>query len=273
MRYIQTTNKSAFLFSTSITHKIKEICSPLQNYLDINYFNYLKLFNDCSFITATNGHENFIEMYFESIKTQDPQFIEALKTTSLGESHFYLWPTTFLYNKLPPIKSLQNEYNIWQGSSIIYNKETYFEIFSFAFNKQSDNKAQFYCKNFQTLIKFANHFKIQAADLLDDRNKDKIALYPEKFDFAYTENNNTNQFIAELDKNFGLRSPNGNFIHLTKREFESLKLISNNKTVKEAAQLLELSPRTVEAYINNMKMKLGINYKNQLIDLFNKCYY
>lgn len=52
---------------------------------------------------------------------------------------------------------------------------------------------------------------------------------------------------------------------LSKREFESISYFVNGKTMKEIADILEISPRTVEDYINNVKRKLGCNSKAEVI--------
>jgi DNA-binding CsgD family transcriptional regulator len=266
---IHATNKSALEFITNTSSRVRVICEPLKH-LGIDCFYYRRVYNDCKYLTLSNGHEEYHKQYFENIKKSDPQFIKAFNLTPYNEPHFCLWPTKSKI--LPPIVSLQNMYNIWHGFGINYRKEEYCEVFCFAFNTQTNSKEQFYFQNIYKLVKFCNFFRIQVADLLE-RDKSKIAVYAEKFDLSYIGNDNKNSFITDIDKNFGLRSQNGNLVYLTKREFESLKLVANNKTVKEVAHLLNLSPRTVEAYINNLKLKVGVNYKNQLIDIFNDSYY
>ena len=47
-----------------------------------------------------------------------------------------------------------------------------------------------------------------------------------------------------------------------------MSIFMQNRTIKEIGKHLELSPRTVERYIENVKQKLGVNYKSQLVDIF-----
>lgn len=53
---------------------------------------------------------------------------------------------------------------------------------------------------------------------------------------------------------------------LSKREIECLRLLSQGKTVKLCAEELRLSPRTVEHYLENIKMKLNVKTRTQLIE-------
>ena len=60
--------------------------------------------------------------------------------------------------------------------------------------------------------------------------------------------------------------PNG---YLTQQEFHCIQLICQGHTITKAANLLTLSPRTVEFYLNNVKKRYSIKKKSQLITLFN----
>lgn len=53
---------------------------------------------------------------------------------------------------------------------------------------------------------------------------------------------------------------------LSRREIECLRLLSQGKTVKLCAEELRLSPRTVEHYLENIKVKLNVRTRTQLIE-------
>ena|SRR5581483_4441419 len=55
-------------------------------------------------------------------------------------------------------------------------------------------------------------------------------------------------------------------ITLTKREAECLYFLARAYTTKKIAQALDLSPRTIETYINNIKDKLGVIYKSEITE-------
>lgn len=55
-------------------------------------------------------------------------------------------------------------------------------------------------------------------------------------------------------------------VYLTRREAECFYLLSRFTTIKKIAKILSLSPRTIETYINQIKSKMGVLYKAELIE-------
>ncbi len=55
-------------------------------------------------------------------------------------------------------------------------------------------------------------------------------------------------------------------VYFTKREAESIFWLAHGFTIAETATQLGLSPRTVEFYIKNMKVKLGCASKKRMIE-------
>ncbi len=53
--------------------------------------------------------------------------------------------------------------------------------------------------------------------------------------------------------------------YFTPREVQCIIHLLDGKTLAETADLLDLSRRTVEYYVNNMKLKLGCHSKQELL--------
>lgn len=83
------------------------------------------------------------------------------------------------------------------------------------------------------------------------------------------------QLLRVVDQKFGTNKPddlqyysldeNHNFKGLSKRELECLFLILRSKSAKQIAYILGLSRRTVESYIDSIKLKFGVSNKSELI--------
>lgn len=65
-------------------------------------------------------------------------------------------------------------------------------------------------------------------------------------------------------KKFFLGSPYEN-IYFTGREAQVMVYLIQGKTIGAAAAILNLSPRTIEFYVKNMKSKLACRTKSELI--------
>lgn len=55
---------------------------------------------------------------------------------------------------------------------------------------------------------------------------------------------------------------------LSKREKQCLFYISRGRTIKEIANLLNLSPKTVEDYWESVRIKLNCDIKSELVDRY-----
>jgi len=58
-----------------------------------------------------------------------------------------------------------------------------------------------------------------------------------------------------------------NNLHLSKREAECVFFLLRGLTIKKVAYTLDLSPRTVEFYLKNVKHKLACKKKNEVLQL------
>ena len=55
---------------------------------------------------------------------------------------------------------------------------------------------------------------------------------------------------------------------LTQRETQCLRVLNEGKSYKEISSNLNISTRTVENHINNIKQKTGLNSRSQLIQFY-----
>lgn len=56
-------------------------------------------------------------------------------------------------------------------------------------------------------------------------------------------------------------------VYLTQREAETCHHLLQGKTIPETGMALNLSPRTIEFYVKNMKLKIGVKTKDELVML------
>lgn len=71
---------------------------------------------------------------------------------------------------------------------------------------------------------------------------------------------------SSMQMNFAYQlKPYPNSLQLTSRETECLFLLVRGKTAKEIGKFLDISSRTVESHIENIKIKLNVSSRSQII--------
>lgn len=88
----------------------------------------------------------------------------------------------------------------------------------------------------------------------------------EPFSIALQRIINTGLIKPNITKDSLLFGRKINNIYLSRQEINCLRLLVAGKTFKLTAQALNLSPRTVEHYIDNIKYKLNVKSKSELIE-------
>jgi len=148
--------------------------------------------------------------------------------------------------------------------------ETY--TFSTGSNASSPN---FWLNNISTLEHFIVYFKERAKSLIDTSDKRKLAYFQQSFDFS----NITNEDLAaQQSQQFFESTKLKNIIiegkyqstKLTQRESECLYYLALGNSIKQIAAILNLSPRTVETYLNHIKQKTGYFSRSALVTKFIK---
>ena len=61
-----------------------------------------------------------------------------------------------------------------------------------------------------------------------------------------------------------------NGINFTRREVDIISCILSGRGAKKTASLLEISPKTADAHIRNIMLKLGCNSRERIIDFFER---
>ena len=99
------------------------------------------------------------------------------------------------------------------------------------------------------------------AFLLSDENFSTAGngFFPDEFDDFETPKETRDLRMYYLGDKFPA-------VYLTKREAESMFWLMQSNTIAEAAAKMELSARTVEFYVKNLKLKLNCKNKKMLVN-------
>jgi DNA-binding NarL/FixJ family response regulator len=87
-----------------------------------------------------------------------------------------------------------------------------------------------------------------------------------------TKKEKSPKVIDERREQYFLTAPLDD-IYLTKREHETLMALLQGGSIKSIAREKDISPRTIEEYVKNLRKKLGFMRKQEMVYTLNACGY
>lgn len=258
-------NFSSLKFNEQIAERVNVICDPLFKYFNIKNFSFARITNDGRMLRLSSD-VLWTKKFFEHKFYNDFDFyIKNIQSIPKAHTKYLLLsgePKGDHYSAI-------YEYGFWNIFVIFEKLEEYTNIWSFCSARDNSEMINFYLNNIDVLKHFMEFFKQFSGDLLSPGDNSiwiKSNLRIEGL--IEDEDNCIVQFINETSIKKYFSSFLQNISRLSKREFECLELFSRGNTIKSTAQILSLSPRTIEKHLENIKQKTGIRYKYHLIRLF-----
>lgn len=171
-------------------------------------------------------------------------------------------------NKFMEIISRAADHGSYNALVVMDRFEDYYRYCIFAVETTTLSIFNFYINYFSQLKAFIKYFENISQELfLAEDSTTKIVLpnynlVNTKNDFAQISlQGNGFDFLSQVRGVDSLRLD-----LVTNREKDCLSLIARGFTMKNAAKKLNISHRTVEQHLRNVKEKLQLNTKNQLVE-------
>ena len=152
------------------------------------------------------------------------------------------------YKKI--LSELKNNFNTSHFINVIERHEGYFDLFVFGAHANNPGIINFYLNKMDVVENFNCYFKDKARDLIQVADRNKIQV--------------SDTMSASPFKGLSGR-PSSTHFDLTKRQIDCLALLVKGMSYKETGKKLNLSPRTVEHYVDAVKMKLNCDTRSELI--------
>lgn len=253
---------------------IVEICAPLTEELKIPYFIYRAFFHNNKVIYLTNSqrwanarfaqstHHNSV--FRNKIHLDDPENKEKLK--------IFIWANG---DREDSVYSLLHEMEMWNGLSLYREVPNCLESYHFAGTPDDYHLVDFMLSNLGLLKRFIYYFQEKASSLItEDKAFNINYVHPDENIIRSQSDKQvsiTNFFNKTNLKKFHVKV-NEKVYELSKREAQCFSYLGQGRTAKEIAQLLNLSPRTVETYIEHIKIKVNILCKSKFIDKYDESF-
>lgn len=248
------------------SYDIAAICTPLKQFFDINDFNYVKIYKDHSQIKLTS-RPDWIRYYYEQGFQYLGEYEIPFECIQPG------YKLTSAMNARKIFTAAKEGFGIDNGIVLIDKYEDFCEMFWFGSTNNDPKAVNFYLNNMDLLRRFVLYFKEKAAAIITQASHERILLPHREIVLESKRLMN-----SEVRKNFiqsvriELYRLSGKYSHvgLTEREFECAICLLEGKTAKQTSKDLEISRRTVETHLSNIKSKVNCKTKAELISIFLK---
>ncbi len=247
------------------SNQISKATRPLRDHFGISYFTYHKIDDAGKYVVLVDR----------------PDWAENYVTEQLFRSDPYLRHPSVYQSGISVIGSHgSQEYkkNILEagkkvlgmdiGAILVQKNDSFVEFFGFFGNKKNSSLESLYLNHSPLLKSFGMYFKKKLRSTLTDMEKRSSSLVDLKGkDFFYKESIDPNVSLPTrlaYYKDLGMKSEIEKVGQLSPRERQCVKLLIQDKSAKETAVILDLSPRTVEFYFENIKDKLSCFSKSEV---------
>lgn len=240
--------------SLTLCQELESFAKPTLEKLNLNYFQYLKVFKDGSFSFHGNRADwkEFVIDFFSRTKER-MVYSHPPEKEYLDKNNYYF---TWEHNLPKEPQLLAKEFNINQGITFVERTEDYYTMMAYAAPEKNSRPLNIYLNNLTYLKQTLDEFKHEKKDLIKLLDANRI------FPSYDQQDENLDKMFSDIGKKILLKDS-----YVTAREFECLKLLSKGASCKDIANTLKISPRTVETYFNRVKLRLNINSKKELIKL------
>ncbi|MBN2261066.1 MAG: response regulator transcription factor [Clostridiales bacterium] len=236
---------------------VRKLCEPLFREFGFSYFHYVRYYDDQRVFdinTHTKYSMNFVKKGFNSGYGLLPK-----------SSFIKRWAFLDLLINDPQRREFLKSYDIYDGFGLVIKNCHFIESFDFAW-PHFDTELYLTClNNINHFKKFCLYFKTQASEHIEFHRKNTMLMPPSCVATIATLSKKK-LALDEIKKYY--IDHNHQEIALTPREFECYKLLATGCSMKMIASRLDISIKTVEFHLNNIKSKLGVHSKYRLIQLF-----
>jgi LuxR family quorum-sensing system transcriptional regulator SolR len=244
-----------------VCDQVAKICNPL-NTLDIVYFHYIKSFHDGSRISLCN-HADWVQHYYTN---------RYYLTPSIDKDPRKNITANFFWNDLgstKPFDTLREKFDIANGITLV--KKTKNSCSFYYFGGRADKKSilSFFLNNLNVLERFILYFMDKGSNIIDVADKNRIVLpfsqQQDKSSNVISSMDNIRNFIDQTPIKRYWFSDENKDIYFSPRQMACIIGLLEGKSAKGISEQLDLSIRTIENYIEQLKIKLNCSRKEEVI--------
>ncbi len=245
---------------------VRDIASPLEKHLNIKEFTYERIYNNNQKIKLTNQPEWIAYFYQNNF-----HLLGGDDTVDNLHSGVNLTANMVSMNNDQTIfESCRKFYDIGDGIVLVDRFEEYRELFWFT-SDTSNKYLLDYHRNIELLRIFTQSFKEKAKKLIKNSEYQKIIRPPTLLNLSMSAYHNHELSEIEFLKSIGIKKYTFYYkkieIVLTRKELQCALGLISGKSAKEISNDLCRSVRTIEAHVDNLRMKLRCSSRSNLVNM------
>ncbi|HLB57046.1 MAG TPA: helix-turn-helix transcriptional regulator [Coxiellaceae bacterium] len=255
---------------------VYEIAKPIMIYLALQCFQYSRIYQNGSRVELATNPKHLQLAFIEK-----PFMRQVFTPTLASAEERYLsiphWiaslpkaaqdPLSQQLNLHQELFNMGNEFALF--TDVDNEKEPYRQVFHFFFSKNDYSALNRCFNNIEMIEKFCQYFVKNAQSIIAKASKDPIvkAWYPQQTNVIKKNSGLNNQKI-KLMQLFDGNNKLPDMERLSKREIDCVYFITRGFTSKQIGKQLNLSYRTIETYIGNIKAKCSLKTKFDIAQTF-----
>ena len=152
---------------------------------------------------------------------------------------------------------------------IFKKTDDYIEAYGFICEPDNPKPLQYCIEHIELLERFIQYFRYRAHQLLEDCHKSRYALDKDLYLTKPQANSETDPTLMSLLQCNAISDP-AERMNATPAEAKCLQTLAQGNTMKEAARIIGISPRTVEQHISNLRHKVGAHSGKHLVRMYHE---
>lgn len=244
-------------------HQFGELCEPIFKATQINYVGLARLYKDGArsyLISNPEWGKVLLENKYHLAGTEDallygPEF-----------SH-QLWHASSMFTLNEKTQNLFKDCvanNYGNGITLIERANDFVEFFHICTNSGYERVDPFLENNIDILWNYVLYIRESLA-----KNKELKNAYNKKYQYNLISFDGNSQLNSKPNSELHVRKYylGGYFgdVYFTTKEMDCMILLYQNKNINEMARILNLSSRTIEAYLENIRLKISCPTKTALV--------
>ncbi|MFI4983919.1 MAG: helix-turn-helix transcriptional regulator [Rickettsiales bacterium] len=235
--------------------RIESITENFRKQNGLSYFQYLRCYLDGSYSLLTND-TSLLEEF--ASQTNDTQLIYSSFAEEQASqfAYWFMWDEALPAN---PVQLAKQKLGIHNGVTLVRRSKNYYDMIAVALPKHIENAGTFYLNKKSAIEDFILNFDSSEKKLIAEINKKPVQLT-----------------VGRRDQNFNkipLRSGgvelliNHQKVQLSCQELKALHYYTRGVSCKQIARIMWVSDRTVETYLQRIKIKCEFRSNLELLTI------